>query len=107
MDDLILETKADLPVRLIENRILLVRAEKVMLDEDLAELYQVPTKRLYYRTVFDVNVGGRSIIEAWTDGWPANSYVVYSLGELERFHRTYYGIPAPPAPATLPASGIP
>jgi len=46
MDDLTLETKADLPVRLIENRILLVRAEKVMLDEDLAELYQVPTKRL-------------------------------------------------------------
>jgi len=44
MDDLTLETKADLPVRLIENRILLVRAEKVMLDEDLAELYQVPTK---------------------------------------------------------------
>ena len=46
MDDLTLETKADLPGRLIENRILLVRAEKVMLDEDLAELYQVPTKRL-------------------------------------------------------------
>lgn len=45
MNDLTTE-KADLPVRVIENRILLVRTEKVMLDEDLAELYQVPTKRL-------------------------------------------------------------
>ena len=31
---------------LIERRIYLVRGQKVMLDSDLAELYQVPTKRL-------------------------------------------------------------
>src|ERR1039457_488991 len=34
------------PVELVERRIYLIRAQKVMLDADLAELYQVPTKRL-------------------------------------------------------------
>jgi hypothetical protein len=34
------------PVELIERRIYLIRGHKVMLDSDLAELYQVPTKRL-------------------------------------------------------------
>jgi hypothetical protein len=35
-----------LPVEVIERRILLIRGHKVMLDSHLAELYQVPTKRL-------------------------------------------------------------
>ena len=34
------------PVPLIEQKIHLVRGRKVMLDSDLAELYQVPTKHL-------------------------------------------------------------
>jgi ORF6N domain len=34
------------PVEFIERRIYLIRGHKVMLDSDLAELYQVPTKRL-------------------------------------------------------------
>ncbi len=34
------------PVELIERRIYLIRGQKVMLDADLADLYQVPTKRL-------------------------------------------------------------
>ena len=34
------------PVQLIERRIYLIRGHKVMLDVDLAGLYQVPTKRL-------------------------------------------------------------
>ena len=33
-------------VQLIERRIYLIRGHKVMIDEDLAELYRVPTKRL-------------------------------------------------------------
>ena len=32
------------PVELIERRIYLVRGHKVMLDSDLADLYQAPTK---------------------------------------------------------------
>lgn len=35
-----------IPVEVIEQRIFLIRGEKVMLDRDLAELYQVPTKAL-------------------------------------------------------------
>ena len=34
------------PALVIENKIHLVRGQKVMLDSDLAELYEVPTKRL-------------------------------------------------------------
>jgi hypothetical protein len=34
------------PIQLIERRIYLIRGQKVILDSDLAELYQVPTFRL-------------------------------------------------------------
>jgi hypothetical protein len=34
------------PVEIIERRIYLIRGQKVVLDSDLAKLYQVPTKRL-------------------------------------------------------------
>ena len=34
------------PVELVERRIYLIRGQKVMLDSDLADLYQVPTKAL-------------------------------------------------------------
>ena len=33
-------------IQLVERRIYLIRGQKVMIDEDLAELYGVPTKRL-------------------------------------------------------------
>ena len=35
-----------IPVQMIERRIYLIRAQKVMLDSDLAELYRVPTRAL-------------------------------------------------------------
>jgi hypothetical protein len=35
-----------IPTEIIEQRIFLVRGEKVMVDKDLAELYQVTTKVL-------------------------------------------------------------
>ncbi len=40
------EKKAIAPVGKIEQRILLIRGEKVIVDADLAEFYGVPTKRL-------------------------------------------------------------
>src|SRR5262245_54756412 len=40
------KNSAIVPVDHIESRILLVRGHRVMLDSDLAELYQVSTKRL-------------------------------------------------------------
>src|SRR5579862_1216740 len=39
-------SKIPVPVQLVERRIYLIRGQKVMLDADLAELYQVPTKRV-------------------------------------------------------------
>ena len=39
-------TKVLVPQEIIENKILLVRGKKVMLDRDLAGLYRVPTGRL-------------------------------------------------------------
>ena len=41
-----METKALVPVETIEQKILLIRGQKVMLDRDLAKLYGVPTKSL-------------------------------------------------------------
>src|SRR4030065_2080508 len=38
--------KALMPVEMIEKKILLIRGEKVMLDADLAELYEVETFNL-------------------------------------------------------------
>ncbi len=40
------EKKAMVPAGRIEQRILLIRGEKVIVDADLAEFYGVPTKRL-------------------------------------------------------------
>jgi len=40
------ESKSVVPVGKIENRIFLIRGEKVIIDADLAEFYGVPTKRL-------------------------------------------------------------
>lgn len=39
-------TKAVIRVGTIEQRILLIRGEKVIVDADLAEFYGVPTRRL-------------------------------------------------------------
>ena len=41
-----METKALVPVETIEQKILLIRGQKVMLDRDLAVLYGVETKYL-------------------------------------------------------------
>ncbi|SPF52108.1 hypothetical protein SBA4_4830015 [Candidatus Sulfopaludibacter sp. SbA4] len=38
--------QSPVPVELVERRIYLIRGQKAMLDADLAELYQVPTKAL-------------------------------------------------------------
>ena len=67
-------------------------------------IYEIPMSRLQYRTVFDVDVRGRSAVEAWQDGFIEESgdvkYIDY--GELGRFAwkeaagRGYWKIPAPP-----------
>ena len=46
MNDKMLKSRSLIPTERIENRIFLIRGQKVMLDADLAELYGVTTKRL-------------------------------------------------------------
>ena len=46
MNDKMLKSRSLIPIERIENRIFLIRGQKVMLDTDLAELYGVTTKRL-------------------------------------------------------------
>jgi hypothetical protein len=71
----------------------------VLIGEGRAFFYQVPSKQLHYRTVFDVNVKpGESIIDAWRAGAPSgpNTVDIINPSELERFSRTYWKIPPPP-----------
>jgi hypothetical protein len=62
-----------------------------------AFLYDVPMSRLHYRTVFDVDVGGRDVVDAWSVGCPRREgdVVIVNYDELRRFARTYDGIPDP------------
>ena len=68
-----------------------------LVGDGQAFLYDIPMKRLYYRTVFDVDAQpGESAEQAWRKGWPPDGpgvYVIRNDPELERFHRTYFGIP--------------
>jgi hypothetical protein len=62
-----------------------------------AFLYLMPMSRLHYRTVFDVDVRGRLVEEAWLDGWPRKSgdFIRTDYDELRRFAHSYLGIPEP------------
>lgn len=67
----------------------------VLAGDAQAFLYQVPMKRLHYRTVFDVDVlPGRSAVDAWTAKAPPGAVIIVSPSELRRFARTYWSIPA-------------
>jgi hypothetical protein len=59
--------------------------------------YQVPMARLWYRTVFDVDVkSGQSIVDAWCAGAPADATVIVDPTELRRFSTYYWMIPQYP-----------
>lgn len=49
------DTKALIPLERVEQRILLIRGEKVIIDADLAELYGVTTKRLNEQVKRNIN----------------------------------------------------
>jgi len=49
------EEKLIIPDEIISNKIYLIRNQKVMLDRDLAELYQVETKQLKRQVRRNVN----------------------------------------------------
>jgi hypothetical protein len=79
-----------------------------LIGDAKAFFYQMPSSQLHYRTVFDVNVDGRDIVDDWGEGCPnkLGTLVFVDFGELERFHRTY-GTPLPRVMPTTSASEKP
>jgi hypothetical protein len=57
--------------------------------------YPLPSARLHYRTVFDVDPRGRPIEDAWADGCPRHpgDLLLLDFNELARFSQTYFAIP--------------
>jgi hypothetical protein len=61
-------------------------------------LWPVPTSRLTYRTVFDLDVRpGETLIDAWTRGAPADAIVIINPAELRRLRQTYRNLGEDPA----------
>jgi hypothetical protein len=72
----------------------------VLIGEAKAFFYPLPMSRLSYRTVFDVDVDDKNLIDAWAAG--AIGERLIDPNELRRFSRTYYGIPDPNDPHSEP-----
>jgi hypothetical protein len=74
---------------------------------------QLPMTRLHYKTVFDVDTTDptRDITADWLAGMPPitdRTAVVVDPNELQRFARTYWGIPLlPTQPKLVPATSKP
>jgi hypothetical protein len=76
-------------------------ARVLLIGDGKPFLYNVPTDRLRYRTVFDVDAKpGETSDQAWESGWDASNgptVRVIDAPELRRFADTYWGIPEPSA----------
>jgi hypothetical protein len=74
-------------------------ARVVLVGDGRPFLYDVPSSRLSYRTVFDIDAkGNETSDEAWQAAlpqWNGQTIQVIDAPELRRFSRTYWGIPAP------------
>jgi phage regulator Rha-like protein len=71
------EMKALIPVEMIEQKILMIRGEKVMLDSDLAELYGVEVKQLKRQVRRNIN------------RFPADFMIQLSKEEYESLRRHF------------------
>ena len=69
-----------------------------LIGDARAFVYPIPSDRLDYRTVFDVDAEstGGDVVRAWADGETAGKTLVIDPNELARFARTYWQIPPPP-----------
>ncbi len=69
----------------------------VLIGDAAAFRYPVPSKRLYYKTVFDVPADAPDAAAAWTRGIPATVLAkairLVNESELRRFAATYRNIP--------------
>jgi hypothetical protein len=72
-EDITPSPRLPVPPELIGRRIYVIRGQKVMLDSDLAELYQVPTKRL------------NEAVKRNSDRFPADFMFQLSPEELENW----------------------
>ena len=66
--------KTLMPMEAIERRILVIRGQKVMLDSDLAEIYNVPTKVLNQAVkrnidIFLENAKSEISRDSWRKQW--------------------------------------
>ena len=78
----------------VEDAIAATSAPIALVGDAKAFLYQVPTSRLRYRTVFDVDVQpDQSVLAAWLGNQEGSPLVIVDPVELERFSKTYFGIP--------------
>jgi hypothetical protein len=78
----------------VEDAMAATSAPIALVGDAKAFLYQVPTARLRYRTVFDVDVQpDQSIVAAWLGNQEVAPLVIVDPMELERFSKTYFGIP--------------
>ncbi len=83
-------------------------AHVTLIGDSRAFYYQVPMSRLRYRTIFDLDTAGlpaapdaAALIAAWSGRPPGakpppGEWLVIDGPELERFSRTYFGVPPPP-----------
>jgi len=83
-------------------------AHVLLVGDSRAFWYQIPMSRLRCRTVFDLDTSALpaaptadDLIGAWAGRVPRSKpppgeWVVIDGAELERFSRTYYGVPPPP-----------
>jgi hypothetical protein len=89
------ESESLVPVEIIQNKIYLIRGLKVMLDQDLAELYAVPTKRFNEQIkrnikrfpadfMFQLNEEELSNLRSQiaTSSWGGRRYLPYAFTEL-------------------------
>jgi hypothetical protein len=67
-----------------------------LLGEAQAFYYQLPMSQLSYKTVFDVDTTdpSKTVVQDWAAGMPTDGLAFVNRNELNRFARTYYGIPA-------------
>ena len=91
----IMESASFVPVEIIQNKIYLIRGLKVMLDQDLAELYAVSTKRFNEQIkrnikrfpadfMFQLNEEELSNLRSQiaTSSWGGRRYLPYAFTEL-------------------------
>ena len=81
-------------------------ATVVLVGDARAFMYPIPMSRLRYRTVFDV-ADGPDLVTAWQGTTPLKTgeWIVIDPAELNRFRRTYFGLP--PLPSDIEHANAP